>query len=138
MKKMFLFGGIVIALLTAIFAVSNMETKEETKTDYYTNKISLDDLRKNIEEKKDQTIYFYQTSCVHCHKVSPIIVPMAKDMKVDMKVVDLENEPNAVWDEFKITGTPTIIHFKDGKEVSRIKGEQPKDNFKKWFTENKK
>ncbi|MDP7981370.1 thioredoxin family protein [Bacillus sp. WLY-B-L8] len=138
MKKMFLFGGIVIALLIAIFAVSNMETKEETKTDYYTNKISLDDLRKNIQEKKDQTIYFYQTSCPHCHKVSPIIVPMAKDMNIDMKVIDLENEPNAVWDEFKITGTPVIVHFKEGKEVSRIEGEQPKDKFKKWFTENKK
>ncbi|HDX9589310.1 TPA: thioredoxin family protein [Bacillus pseudomycoides] len=138
MKKMFLFGGIVIALLIAIFAVSNMETKEETKTDYYTNKISLDDLRKNIQEKKDQTIYFYQTSCPHCHKVSPVIVPMAKDMNIDMKVIDLENEPNAVWDEFKITGTPVIVHFKEGKEVSRIEGEQPKDKFKKWFTENKK
>ncbi|MEI4804415.1 thioredoxin family protein [Bacillus sp. FJAT-51639] len=138
MKKMFLFGGIVIALLIAIFAVSNIEQKEETKTDYYTNKISLDDIRKNIQEKKDQTIYFYQTSCPHCHKVSPIIVPMAKDMNIDMKVIDLENEPKAVWDEFKITGTPTTIHFKEGKEVSRIEGEQPKDEFKKWFTQNKK
>ncbi|MFI8710135.1 thioredoxin family protein [Bacillus sp. NPDC077411] len=138
MKKMFLFGGIVIALLIAIFAVSNIEQKEETKTDYYTNKISLDDIRKSIQEKKDQTLYFYQTSCSHCHKVSPIIVPMAKDMNIDMKVIDLENEPKAVWDEFKITGTPTIIHFKEGKEVSRIEGEQPKDEFKKWFTQNKK
>ncbi|SFJ94669.1 MULTISPECIES: thioredoxin family protein [unclassified Bacillus (in: firmicutes)] len=138
MKKMFLFGGIVIALLIAIFAVSNIEQKEEAKTDYYTNKISLDDIRKNIQEKKDQTIYFYQTSCPHCHKVSPIIVPMAKDMNIDVKVIDLENEPKAVWDELKITGTPTIIHFKEGKEVSRIEGEQPKDEFKKWFTQNKK
>lgn len=140
MKKMFLFGGIIIALLIGVFAVSNMEKKEETTTttDYYTNKISLDDLRKNIQEKKEQTIYFYQTSCTHCHKVSPIVVPMAKDMNVDMKVVDLENEPETVWDEFKITGTPTIIHFKDGKAVSRIEGEQPKDNFKKWFTKMKK
>jgi len=138
MKKMFLFGGIVIALLITIFAVSNMENKEETKTDYYTNKISLDDLRKNIQEKKDQTIYFYKTSCPHCQRVSPIIVPMAKDMKIDMKVIDLENEPDAVWDEFKITGTPVIVHFKEGKEVSRIEGEQPKENFKKWFTNMKK
>lgn len=138
MKKMFLFGGIVIALLIAIFAVSNMETKEETKTDYYTNKISPEDIRKNIQEKKEQTIYFYKTSCVHCHRVSPIIVPMAKDMNIDMKVFDLENEPEAVWDEFKITGTPAIVHFKEGKEVSRIEGEQPKENFKKWFTGIKK
>ncbi|MFD0772114.1 thioredoxin family protein [Bacillus sp. CGMCC 1.60114] len=138
MKKMFLFGGIVVALLIAIFAVTNAEQKQENATDYYTNKISLEDLRKNVTEKKDQTIYFYQTDCPHCKRVSPIVIPMAKDMNIDMKVIDLENEPNAVWDEFKITGTPTIIRFKEGKEVSRIEGEESKDKFKEWFTANKK
>ncbi|MEI4831212.1 thioredoxin family protein [Bacillus sp. FJAT-53711] len=138
MKKMFLFGGIVVVLLIAIFAVTKAEQKQENKTNYYTNKISLEDIRKNIAEKKDQIIYFYQTDCVHCQKVSPIIVPMAKDMNIDMKVIDLENQPEAVWDEFKITATPTIIHFKEGKEVSRIVGEQPKDKFKEWFTANNK
>ncbi|CAG9613216.1 hypothetical protein BACCIP111899_02411 [Bacillus rhizoplanae] len=137
MKKMFLFGGIVVVLLIAIFAVTKVEQKQENKTDYYTNKISLEDLQKNVKEKKDQTIYFYQTNCVHCQKVSPIIVPMAKDMNIDMKVIDLEKYPTG-WDEFKITGTPTIIHFKEGKEVSRIEGEQPKDKFKEWFTANNK
>lgn len=138
MKKMFLFGGIVVVLLIAIFAVTKTEQKQENATDYYTNKISLEDLRKNVTEKKDQTIYFYQTDCVHCKKVSPIVIPMAKDMNIDMKVIDLENEPIAVWDEFKITGTPTIIRFKEGKEVSRIEGEESKDKFKEWFTANKK
>ncbi|PEZ07537.1 thiol reductase thioredoxin [Bacillus sp. AFS018417] len=137
MKKMFLFGGIVVVLLIAIFAVTKVEQKQENKTDYYTNKISLEDLQKNVKEKKDQTIYFYQTNCVHCQKVSPIIVPMAKDMNIDMKVIDLEKYPTG-WDEFKITGTPTIIRFKEGKEVSRIEGEQPKDKFKEWFTANNK
>lgn len=138
MKKMFLFGGIVVVLFIAIFAVSNMGQKQENKIDYYTNKISLEDLQKNVKEKKDQTIYFYQTDCVHCKKISPIVIPMAKDMNIDMKVIDLENQPDAVWDEFKITGTPTIVHFKEGKEVSRIEGEQPKDKFKEWFTANNK
>ncbi|MCP1122458.1 thioredoxin family protein [Bacillus sp. 3103sda1] len=137
MKKMFLFGGIVVVLLIAIFAVTKVEQKQENKTDYYTNKISLEDLQKNVKEKKDQTIYFYQTNCVHCQKVSPIIVPMAKDMNIDMKVIDLEKYPTG-WDEFKITGTPTIIRFKEGKEVSRIEGEQPKDKFEEWFTANNK
>ena len=50
---------------------------------------------------------------------------MAKDLNVDMKVMDIE-KLDAPWDEYKIQGTPTIIHFKDGKEVSRISGEQPR------------
>ncbi|MEB4816887.1 thioredoxin family protein [Bacillus thuringiensis] len=150
MKKMLIFGGIIIALFVAIFAVTQMEEKNatsqkignptESKTngsDYYTNKISLSDLQKNLKEKKEETVYFYQTSCVHCQKLSPVVVPMAKDLNVDMKVMDIE-KLDAPWDEYKIQGTPTIIHFKDGKEVSRISGEQPKDKLKEWLEQTKK
>ncbi|PRT26222.1 thioredoxin family protein [Bacillus cereus] len=150
MKKMLIFGGIIIALFVAIFAVTQMEEKNatsqkidnptESKTnvsDYYTNKISLSDLQKNLKEKKEETVYFYQTSCVHCQKLSPVVVPMAKDLNVDMKVMDIE-KLDVPWDEYKIQGTPTIIHFKDGKEVSRISGEQPKDKLKEWLEQTKK
>ncbi|KAB2454177.1 thioredoxin family protein [Bacillus sp. CH126_4D] len=150
MKKMLIFGGIIIALFAAIFAVTQMEEKNATSQkidnatgsttngpDYYTNKISLADLQKNLKEKKEETVYFYQTSCVHCQKLSPVLVPMAKDLNVDMKVMDIE-KIDAPWDEYKIKGTPTIIHFKDGKEVSRISGEQPKDKLKEWLEQTKK
>ncbi|EJS50617.1 MULTISPECIES: thioredoxin family protein [Bacillus] len=151
MKKMLIFGGIIIALFAAIFAVTQMEEKNASTSqkidnatgsqtdgsDYYTNKISLSDLQKNLKEKKEETVYFYQTSCVHCQKLSPIVVPMAKDLNVDMKVMDIE-KLDAPWDEYKIKGTPTIIHFKDGKEVSRISGEQPKDKLKEWLEQTKK
>lgn len=139
MKKMLIFGGIIIVLFAAIFAVTQMEKKNASTDEkgYYSNKISLEDLNKNIEDKKEQTIYFYQTSCVHCQKVSPIVVPLAKDLNVDMKVIDIENL-NEPWDKYNIQGTPTIIHFKDGKEVSRISGEQTKDKFKEWFEQTKK
>ncbi|EEL47150.1 Thioredoxin [Bacillus cereus Rock3-42] len=139
MKKMLIFGGIIIVLFAAIFAVTQMEKKNASTDEkgYYSNKISLEDLNKNIEDKKEQTIYFYQTSCVHCQKVSPIVVPLAKDLNVDMKVIDIENL-NEPWDKYNIQGTPTIIHFKDGKEISRISGEQSKDKFKEWFEQTKK
>ena len=139
MKKMLIFGGIIIVLFAAIFAVTQMEKKNASTDEkgYYSNKISLEDLNKNIEDKKEQTIYFYQTYCVHCQKVSPIVVPLAKDLNVDMKVIDIENL-NEPWDKYDIKGTPTIIHFKDGKEVSRISGEQPKDKLKEWLEQTKK
>ena len=145
---MLIFGGIIIALFVAIFAVTQMEEKNatsqkidnptESKTngpDYYTNKISFRS-SKELKREKEETVYFYQTSCVHCQKLSPVLVPMAKDLNVDMKVMDIE-KLDAPWDEYKIQGTPTIIHFKDGKEVSRISGEQPKDKLKEWLEQTK-
>ncbi|PFE06477.1 thiol reductase thioredoxin [Bacillus cereus] len=139
MKKMLIFGGIIIVLFAAIAAVTQMESgsKEKQEKNYYTNKTTSSDIRKNNEEKKEQTVYFYQTGCHYCEKVSPIVVPMAKDMNIDMKVINISNDEKS-WDDYKIEGTPTIIHFKDGQEVNRIKGEQPKDAFEQWFKENKK
>ncbi|MEK4677604.1 thiol reductase thioredoxin [Bacillus cereus] len=124
----------IILLCIAIF----IEKKQDriAEKDYYSNTISFSDLRKNIGDKKEQIVYFYQTSCIHCKKVSPIIVPLAKKLGIDMKVINIENV-DSVWDEYNIVGTPTIIHFKDGKEKGRISGENSSREFKKWFAQIK-
>lgn len=150
MKKMILFGSIIIVLFVAIFVVTKIEEKNDSTkqkiesntsskksdADYYTNKISLVDLQRDLAEKKEEIVYFYQTSCVHCQKLSPIIVPMAKDLHIDMKVMDIE-ELDTPWYEYKIAGTPTIIYFKDGKESKRISGNHSSIDFKKWFEQIK-
>ncbi|MEK4418385.1 thioredoxin family protein [Bacillus sp. FSL K6-0268] len=134
MKKKLMFISIIIFLFTAIFIEKKPERAAEK--DYYSNTISFTDLRKNIGDKKEQVVYFYQTSCIHCKKVSPIIVPLAKKLGVDMKVINIENI-DSIWDEYKIVGTPTIIHFKDGKEKGRISGENSSREFRKWFEQIK-
>lgn len=69
MKKMLIFGGIIIALFVAIFAVTQMEEKNatsqkidnptESKTngpDYYTNKISFRSSKELKREKRRNSI----------------------------------------------------------------------------------
>ena len=53
---MLIFGGIIIVLFAAIFAVTQMEKKSASTDEkgYYSNKISLEDLNKNIEDKKNK------------------------------------------------------------------------------------
>ncbi|UIJ69627.1 thioredoxin family protein (plasmid) [Bacillus cereus] len=150
MKKMFIFGGSLIILFATILIIvqiekqtdstntqkDNVSSSQINSSDYYTNKISFSNLQKNLEENKEEIIYFYQTSCVHCQKISPIIVPMAQHLNIDMKVMDIETL-DGPWDEYKITGTPTIIHFKEGKESSRISGKHSRTEFKKWFEQIK-
>lgn len=148
MKKMLIFAAILIVLFGAIAFVNRAETtqgisdnelsaeEQKKQESYYTNKTSSDELGKQLDAKGEETVYFYQTSCTHCMKVSPIVVPLAKELGVDMKVLNLETDQNG-WDAFHIEGTPTIVRYKEGKEVSRIVGEQSKDEFKKWFESNK-
>lgn len=140
MKKMILFASIIVFLFIIISFFTKLEKNkvENESVNYYSNKISLENLRGNIKDKKDQIIYFYQTDCVHCKAISPIVVPLTKEMKINMKVIDFQNESKSTWDEFKITGTPTIIYYKDGKEEKRIKGVFNKEEYKQWFLKNVK
>ncbi|ASI34727.1 MULTISPECIES: thioredoxin family protein [Exiguobacterium] len=76
--------------------------------------------------------YFYQTGCVHCEKVKPYLVPLGEQQDIPFEQIDLAVEQSA-WDTFGIEGTPTVVHFKDGKEVSRVAGEQTEESYKEFF-----
>lgn len=140
MKKMIIFASICLLLFITFLIITNKEnntsSKAVTKNDYYKNKITIDQLENDISNNKEKVIYFYQTTCFHCKLVSPIIVPMAEDMNINMQVIDLETYKEG-WDKFKITGTPTVIHYKKGKEIDRIEGEQEETTFRKWFEKQK-
>ncbi|BAR87741.1 uncharacterized protein KNN_07008 (plasmid) [Bacillus thuringiensis serovar tolworthi] len=140
MKKMIIFASSCLLLFITFIFITNKEnntsSKAVTKNDYYKNKITINQLENDIANNKEKVIYFYQTTCFHCKLVSPIIVPMAEDMNINMQVIDLETYREG-WDKFKITGTPTVIHFKKGKEIDRIEGEQEETTFRKWFNKQK-
>jgi thioredoxin 1 len=63
-------------------------------------------------------------------------VPIAKEMGIDMKKHNLL-EFTASWDAYQINATPTLIHYKDGKEVSRLEGGRDGELWKQWFEEQK-
>ncbi|HDR6390240.1 thioredoxin family protein [Bacillus thuringiensis] len=136
MKKMIIIS--IIVIITMILISLNYKQKEDQQTseNYYQNNISFDQLQSEISNKKEKVIYFYKPDCHYCENVSPIIIPMTKEMKINLETINLKENPKA-WEEFKIQGTPTIIHFKDGKEVNRILGQHKKEKYIKWFEETK-
>ena len=38
------------------------------------------------------------------------------------------------WDKYHIGGTPTIVHYENGKEAKRIEGYDEKAVFQDWFS----
>ncbi|WP_181294294.1 thioredoxin family protein [Heyndrickxia sporothermodurans] len=87
----------------------------------------------HLKNQEELTVYFYQTSCSHCKKVTPIVIPMAQKLKIDLKLINLENYSETGWDEFNIDATPTIVHFKNGREDKRIVGELTEKAYELWF-----
>ncbi|WP_028394045.1 thioredoxin family protein [Bacillus cihuensis] len=98
----------------------------------YDNQILPKDLKEKINNEDDIVVYFYSPECVHCQRVTPVIVPMAEQIDIDLKKLNLLEFENG-WNEFSIEGTPTIIHYKKGKEISRLVGENTKRDFEKFF-----
>lgn len=133
------FGGIVVLLALIIggsFLSDSFDNTQTTTASLYSKEISLQTLHDKNTAKEDFYAYYYQPSCSHCKIVSPFLIPMAQKMGKPLFPVNIEGQHDA-WTEYKVQGTPTLIHFKDGKEVERIDGEREAAVFQDFFTNAK-
>jgi len=76
-------------------------------------------------------VYFWAPWCGHCKGFSPIYENVATQMEAQAffaKVNCDEQTPAAV--QCNVSGTPTIIIYKDGKEADRIVGGLPAETLK--------
>ncbi|UOE76887.1 thioredoxin family protein [Parageobacillus thermoglucosidasius] len=151
MKKLLIFGSIIVALFAALAFVTSYQQKEAVKDNpyhkkeldpatieqlddpNYQNLILPDELEKKLKNKETVTVYFYSPICPHCQKTTPIVVPLAKKMGIDLKLFNLLEFKDG-WDKYHIEGTPTLVHYENGKEVKRISGYREEAVFRNWFS----
>ncbi|MGN7177717.1 thiol reductase thioredoxin [Paenibacillus sp. FSL R5-0490] len=156
MKKVIIFLAIIVALFAAVGMLTKMQNEEKVseKNPYgkdslhpetvkqledpnYQNLILPEELDKKLDKKEDVTVYFYSPTCPHCQKTTPVVAPLTEDMGIDLVQFNLLEFEDG-WDNYGIQETPTIVQYKDGKEVNRITGSQEKEVFEQWFNENSK
>jgi len=71
---------------------------------------------------------FWSPTCPPCLMLAPIIEEIAKEFEGKAKIGKLnvfENQETA--DKYQIFSIPTIIIFKNGKEIERAVGLRPKE-----------
>ncbi|MBI5273236.1 MAG: thioredoxin [Chlamydiia bacterium] len=76
------------------------------------------------ETKKGVTLVdFHADWCGPCRMLAPVLEQVAKEVKGKAAVVkvDIDSEQKTA-SRFQITSVPTMILFKDGKEVNRLVG----------------
>jgi thioredoxin 1 len=66
---------------------------------------------------------FYATWCGPCRMIAPIVEQLASMLqgKANIAKVDID-QAQQVTADLQITSVPTLIVFKDGKEVKRVVG----------------
>jgi thioredoxin 1 len=66
---------------------------------------------------------FYATWCGPCRMIAPIVEQLAGKVQGKARVAKLDiDQAQQVTASLQITSVPTLILFKDGKEVKRVVG----------------
>jgi len=66
---------------------------------------------------------FYADWCGPCRMLAPVLEQVATDLGTKAKVGKLDiDKSHKIAGNFQVTSVPTMILFKDGKEVNRLVG----------------
>ena len=94
--------------------------------------LKADTWRSEVEKSGGiMIVYFWAPWCGHCKLFSPTFDEVASDMAGKARFAKLNcDDQTSVATQCKVTGTPTIIIYLDGKETDRMVGGQGKDALK--------
>lgn len=152
MKKMLIIGGVVVVIFALIVVLTQMSNNEKLANnpydtdnldpatidqlddENYQNIVLPDELEDQISSGEPTTVYFFSPTCIHCQNTTPVLMPVAEDMEVDVLQYNLL-EYDQGWQQYTIQSTPTLVHYENGEEVARWVGAQPKENIEQFFTE---
>ena len=80
------------------------------------------------DSKMPVLLDFWATWCPPCKMIAPTIDTLAKELAGKVKIGKLDVDQNPlVSSQFRVQSIPTLIIFKDGKEVDRLIGAQSKE-----------
>ena len=87
--------------------------------------------------KKPILVDFYADWCSPCKMVSPAIEKVAKDFSGKVMTIKIDiDKAQAAAAKYQIQNIPTIMLFKNGKDVMRLTGAQPYEVIKKEVQKN--
>lgn len=150
MKKLLIFGGVIVAVFVLIFVLNSQKNKDALANNpydtdnlkqstidliddpNYQNIILPDELEKKIATGEPVTAYFFSPECGYCKEMTPRLTPLAE--KNDIEIVKynvLEYEEG--WNVYGIKATPTMIYFEKGQEVVRVEGAISNDQIQGFF-----
>lgn len=129
MKKIIISMSILILVGIGGFYTYHKMTSEK----FYSEYINFKDIPKTIANKDRAIIFVIQDGCPYCKMVEPIINNYSRKNKdiVFTIVANRDKEYSNQSVKYNIKGTPTVIFYRDGKEIYRSTNAFTESEFKK-------
>ena len=103
----------------------------------YSKQISDSSFEADVEKSSGLVLVdFWAEWCGPCRALGPVLEDIAKEMggKVTIAKMNVDNNPETPT-KFGVRSIPTLVLFKDGKQVETKVGSLPKQALLAWLTE---
>lgn len=91
------------------------------------NYTTLDKALEEINESSNSTILVFSADwCGPCRAMTPVLEDIVKESDVNVFKVNIDSEHPDAISKYDIRSIPTLVFYKEGKEVNRTVGAQPK------------
>ena len=89
--------------------------------------VTNDNFKKEVLESKEPVLVDFNAEwCPPCQALHPILEELADERK-DFKIVSVDiDEQDELAEKYEVSSIPCLIFFKNGEEVDRRIGLQPK------------
>ncbi|MDX1632279.1 MAG: thioredoxin [Thermoanaerobaculia bacterium] len=76
---------------------------------------------------------FWAPWCGPCRRTAPVLEQLAGDYGGRLLVAKVDTDRNPLWaDHFGVRGIPTVVLFRDGRELDRMVGAKSKRAYRRW------
>ncbi|CAL6013676.1 Thioredoxin_domain-containing protein [Hexamita inflata] len=93
------------------------------------------ELKTFLNDNEYVFLKFFMDTCGHCHHLAPRFIDL-EDMSPQAKLAEFNcNTDNSVCNEYEVNGVPTLLLFKNGKQIGEYESEyrDPKP-MNKWIS----
>ena len=91
-----------------------------------------------INQQKPVLIDFFAEWCGPCKMMSPILKDVKDTLGDDVSIIKIDVDKNqSLASKYQVRGVPTLLLFKNGKQIWRQSGMVQKDDLIQVITSNK-